>query len=295
MEGMINGSFEYLDSVTAAAASCLTTNHLDLADGGFQFNISECSSFTTEDLNAKVNFANELKALKTRTLEAQASRVKLTVAAMEKYKANCSRDSGFSSLDVNVVCPAGAPVSPTAEKLISDVLGMAVMRTETSDENAIKTICESATQIDETFCETYYPSSEPATPNVTDRPAPPSGSSPYIEAPNQRDPSREAFIDGLSGIGWGIVNQLTQRPQPYNPYQNFNPYPYYGNPYSIGMLSPADQVLFNARYYGGYGYYSPTLGAAPYTAFPMISPYVQAAYSGSGNSSPYFTSFGTYK
>jgi hypothetical protein len=185
-------------------------------------------------------------------------------------------------------------IARQAMTLHSDILGMSLTIQNPSSSIDITSMCEESRPDEQKICEFVAP--PPATPNVTDRPAPPSSDSPYIEPVNARDPSHEAFVDGLSGIGWGIVSQLQNRPQMYNPYQSFNPYPYNYNPYLRGsMLSPSDQILYNARFYGGYGFYTPTYGAAPYTAFPQISPYVQAGYSSTGNSSSYFSNFGTYK
>ncbi len=184
-------------------------------------------------------------------------------------------------------------VAPVAMDLTSDILGLSIVHVAPANATDLEADCENVTAnggLEADLCKFYERA--PQTPNVTDRPAPPSAESPYIEVRDARDPSREAFNDGLAGIGWGIVNQLQNRPQMYNPYANMNPYPYNYNPYLRGgMLSPSDQILFNARFYGGYGFYTPTLGAAPYTAFPVISPYVQAG----ANSSSYFSNFGTYK
>jgi hypothetical protein len=184
-------------------------------------------------------------------------------------------------------------VAPEALNLISDVAGMSVVHSNPATATDLEVLCEESSGSMETDLCSFY-DSPPANPNVTDRPAPPSPDSPYVEVRDARDPSREAFTEGLRNIGWGIVNQLQQRPLMYpNPYLNFNPYPYNYSPFAgTGGMSPSDQILFNARFYGGYGYYTPTIGAAPYTAFPVVSPYVQA---GAGNTSSYFANFGTYK
>lgn len=195
--------------------------------------------------------------------------------------------------EVSVVSCEESPltkIAPEAMSLTSDIIGFSLVHSTPATAADIQADCENSTGMEEDLCSFF--DSPPANPNVTDRPAP-SSTSPYIEVPDARNPSREAFVDGLAGIGWGIVSQLTgPRPVP-NYYAPVNPFPYNVNPYpTYGLLSPADQVLFNSRYYGGYGFYSPTLGAAPYTAFPVISPYVQAA---GANSTPYFSNFGTYK
>ncbi|MFL5785631.1 MAG: hypothetical protein ACJ76H_13530 [Bacteriovoracaceae bacterium] len=291
MEQMIDGSFGFLDEINGLS-TCLTNENLEKANTGYQFDTG-CERFNVSDelLQAKINFAKDLKVLKGQILQAQQRKVTLTALALEKYR-DCQGVTGIAD---NIVCPAGAPVSPSVEALVSDLQGMAFVRSENSDEDAVKQQCEEATGVDETFCETYVNVKKPVTPDSPNKPLP-SSSSPYVDVQNPRDPSRDAVNDGLSMIGWGVVNQLRNPPMMYNPYLNYNPFPYYNNPYAgMGGLSPADQILFSARYYGGYGVYTPTYGLTPYNAFPLISPYVQAGFSSSANTSSYFTNFGTYK
>ena len=87
---------------------------------------------------------------------------------------------------------------------------------------------------------------------------------------------RDAWIAGANSI----VNDLT------NFYRNkmstplVNPYPYSGA-YNggAGPRGIADTIMFNARAYGAYGFYAPTPGFKPYTAFgasssaSLITPY----------------------
>lgn len=58
---------------------------------------------------------------------------------------------------------------------------------------------------------------------------------------------------------------------PTNSY--YNPYPYNYAPYNYGQppMGIADSIMFNARYYGSYGFYMPTPGYQPYTAFGSSS------------------------
>lgn len=188
-------------------------------------------------------------------------------------------------------------ISREAVELTSSVLGLSIVHHKKAEVENLEALCSQdpvPTGMEVDLCSFYDPA--PATANVTDRPAPETGYSPYVEPENARNPSREAFVNGLAGIGWGIVNQLNQRPQSMypNPYGNINPYPYNYNPYVGAGMSPSDQILFNARFYGGYGFYTPTLGTAPYTAFPTYSTYVQAG-AGTSNTSPYFSNFTTYR
>lgn len=184
-----------------------------------------------------------------------------------------------------------AKIAPTAFALTSDILGMSVVHVTPEKPTDIEEECEEPAEKEVEICSFYDP--PPKTPN-DDAPKP-TAETKYVEVPDARDPSREAFIDGIQGIGWGIVSQLTA-PQPFqNFYAPVNPYPYNFSPFqSTGAFSPADQVLFNSRFYGGYGFYNPYLTLTPTTAFPVISPYIQGNSSGVTSSS-FFSNFGIYR
>ncbi len=295
----IDSSFLYhekLKKVPACLDNGLKENQsaLTRANFGYKFSDAECADFATEDLYAKIDQAKILNKLKEK-IQAKNERIsRMTEFALKKFQdMRCVSPENItgSSIDCS---DERVTIAREATTLHSDILGMSLTIQNPSSSIDITSMCEESRSDEQKICEFVAP--PPATPNVTDRPAPPTADSPYVEVRDARNPSREAFNDGLAGIGWGIVNQLQNRPQMYNPYQSFNPYPYNYNPYSGGsMMSPSDQILYNARFHGGYGFYTPTLGAAPYTAFPLVSPYVQAGYSNTGNSSSYFSNFGTYK
>lgn len=290
IENGMSSTFRYLDNFEEVSR-CLNPEQgqtaLALANTGDA--LTNCSSLNM--LNADLEkIQNELliiNGLRDKIAAQNQRDMKFRNFAIEKLAAmNCVTS------ETSVVECEESPltkVAPEVMGLTSDILGLSIVHVSPSEETSVEADCDSVTgNLEEDLCSFY--DSPPATPNVTDRPAPTTLQ--HSGPANTRDPSREAFVNGLSGIGWGIVQQLQNRPQMYNPYQNMNPYPYNYNPYLRGnMLSPSDQILFNARFYGGYGFYTPTLGAAPYTAFPVISPYVQAG----SNTSSYFSNFGTYK
>ncbi len=294
LENGMGSSLRYLDSFEDVSR-CLSPQEgataLSLANTGDE--LSNCSSLNM--LNADLEkIQNELliiNGLRDRIATQNQRDMQFRNFAVEKLaQLNCAgREVSVVSCEENPL----ARVAPEAMNLVSDVVGLSIVHSTPTTATDLEAICEESTgAMEEDLCSFY--DSPPANPNVTDRPAPPSSDSSYVEVRDARDPSREAFTEGLRNIGWGIVGQLQNNRQTYpNPYAGINPFPYNYNPYlGNGALSPSDQILFNARFYGGYGYYTPTLGAAPYTAFPVVSPYVQA---GAGNSSSYFANFGTYK
>lgn len=92
------------------------------------------------------------------------------------------------------------------------------------------------------------------------------------DAGNSERVVRDAWIEGAGKIAGSILPQLFPG---MNQGQNmYNPYPYNYGPYGSGTgpMGIADTIMFNSRFYGGYGYYMPTPGYMPYTAFGSSSP-----------------------
>ncbi len=300
LEMGIDNSLAYMLNLDKTSA-CLNVNHAALlakVNAGNELTDPDCNHLASmhEALAQKVAESKVLEKIRQNILEAPANArlEKIRNFTLEKLeaKAGCT-----DVMHPNVSCEdyPNLGISPEAVSLTSEVLGMSIVRTGPLTPTDITDICDEDNADSVPVC-TYLRDDPSTVPNVTDRPAP-SSVSPYIEPTDQRDPSREAFRDGLSMLSIGALQALTApKPMYGNPYANYNPYPYSYNPYAgIGALSPSDQILFNARYFGGYGVYTGTLGAAPYTAFPIISPYVQAAAPAAGNTSSYFSNFGTYK
>lgn len=90
---------------------------------------------------------------------------------------------------------------------------------------------------------------------------------------------RDAWIQGGSDILKSVLGGLMPRTQPPVQY----PYPYNYGPFNGGTppMGIADSIMFNARYHGSYGFYMPTPGYTPGTAFPS-SP-AMSSYSSVGN------------
>lgn len=86
---------------------------------------------------------------------------------------------------------------------------------------------------------------------------------------------RDAWIQGATNILNDVTNYYRGRQAAA---MAMNPYTYNYNPYNSGAgpRGIADTILFNARAYGAYGFYTPTPGYKPYTAFGSslsLSPY----------------------
>jgi hypothetical protein len=152
----------------------------------------------------------------------------------------------------------------------------------TEDDEKVKALCEDSekkkrSQFEERICEFFNDTTSDIImtknePNDLDGP---------VSAPNGRHKeaaTRDAWVGGAAlVVSEGLKYFMPRTPQSTTPY--LNPYQYNFSPYgrSATTMGVADTILFNARYHGAYGYYMPTPGAMPYTAFggnsSMISPY----------------------
>ncbi len=296
----VDNSLSYMENLDKTR-TCLNADPAVLlakVNSGNELTDPDCNHLASmhESLAQKISESKVLEQIRRNILEAPATARIEKIRNFTLEKLQEKRDC-VDVLPTNVSCEdyPNLSIAPEAISLSSSLMGMSIVRTGPLTPTDITDICDEESASADTIC-TYLRTDTITATNVTDRPAP-SEESPYIEPTNQRDPSREAFRDGLSMIGMGVLQTLTApKPMYGNPYANYNPYPYSYNPYSgIGALSPSDQILFNARFSGGYGIYTGTPGAAPYTAFPIISPYVQAGAASTANTSSYFSSFGTYK
>lgn len=81
---------------------------------------------------------------------------------------------------------------------------------------------------------------------------------------------RDAWIGAGANLLKDALNYVIPR---RSPPKLPNPYPYNFGPYNGGKppMGIADTIMFNARFQGGYGFYMPTPGYQPYTAFGATS------------------------
>lgn len=291
-ENNLPKSFSYLDSF-AAVETCLRDRQVMTTTPVDDQEFASCPALN--NLNADLaNIQSEIlvvNGLRDKIAEQNRRTMNFRNYLVEKI---APPNSCASVLQSPVECDSNglSRIAPQAYGLATDILGISLVHT--SENASVETECETPRQQDheEEICSAY--DDPPLHPNAEPTPQP-SDDSPYVEAP-QRNLQREAVIDGLSGLATGIAGTLFAPPQNYyNPYAGMNPYMYNYNPYPYtGMMSPVDSILFNQRYYGSYGFYFPTVGASPYTAFPVSSTYIQAAIPGSPTAT-YFGNFGTYR
>lgn len=99
---------------------------------------------------------------------------------------------------------------------------------------------------------------------------------PPVNAPDgkhQAAVNRDRYIDAGTGLLTDVLSSVMN--YKFGPQNNtpVNPYPYNYSPYNYGNppIGIADSIMFNARFHGAYGFYMPTPGYQPYTAFGASS------------------------
>lgn len=193
-------------------------------------------------------------------------------------------------------CPAEKlKVSDPAEVLASDVSQIMVVRTKSPDKvatsEAVKVLCAQGNfsfKSDLCALGDKFP-----TPTVKNSPTKINREADKFDAPVTApdggfDPADEAIKQGVAQMSKEIFGQwwngkmAQMYAPPYNPYL----YNYHSSMPNTSMWNLSDQVLFNARHYGGYGYYFSS-GLPPYTSYPTGTLGTYAPFS--GTRSAYFS------
>lgn len=197
-------------------------------------------------------------------------------------------------------------ISPQASLLTDQMMNISVMFRESAnkEENdkqladtttAVENLCNDddkvkRSSLEQRLCAFFEESTEASSIRVEepkkDRPL-----TNLASQPRENHAVRDAWLGGANTI----MNELTNfyRNKMANPI--VNPYPYNNGGYNAGAgpRGIADTILFNAKAYGAYGFYAPTPGFKPYTAFgassgaSLITPY-SGVKSSTGVASSFF-------
>ncbi|HXH75145.1 MAG TPA: hypothetical protein VNJ08_09290 [Bacteriovoracaceae bacterium] len=220
-----------------------------------------------------------LHALKAEIQRQNANELKIRDLAL----ARASQQAGcLDHQKSNLECKLDdVKISQTAEVLYSHVTDLMVVNKVTLDIDD-KWLCadkEMKAFKKEALCAVGIPKP----PVVAKKPEAKEFQAP-IHAPSggHSSPARDAALNGIGQLGGTIIGSLFARqptaPGYYGP--QFNPYPYNYAPYNYGypLMGISDELLFNARYYNGYGGYSPAAGISPYTAYPTSGARSKSAF-----------------
>jgi hypothetical protein len=205
--------------------------------------------------------------------------------ALEKWGQN--KDCGRQETPLDF-CEDEKVISKNASMTYSDTMKIALIfsqseEAKTKAETEAKELCENEerkpNKVHDHICDFFNDTTSDIV--VTDNKPNEDADGP-VTAPdggNTEAKIRDAWIQGGSDVLKTILGGLM--PRQNAPIQN--PYPYNYGPYNGGVppMGIADSILFNARHHGSYGFYMPTPGYAPGTAFPS-SP-AMSSYSSVGN------------
>lgn len=220
-----------------------------LQDQIFQLNI----------LKERISFENQ-DAMKFRNLALQ---------KFKDVKQGCNVVS--STMDM---CEDESVLNKDSALTLSSHMKIAVMINQSAEakslaESEAQALCDDDTrkvnEIEQKLCG-FFDDKDPDTITTNNVPK----VTPPVEAPEDdraAQAKRDIMLQGVSNIMGTVINGLYPK-QPINN-SMINPYPYNYAPYNAGRppLGIADGIMFNARYYGSYGFYMPTPGYQPGTAF----------------------------
>jgi len=207
-------------------------------------------------------------------------------------------------------CEAGQTISKEALMTAKDSLEIAVLFTPKSDEDekAAHKLChdkgkEKRKDFEEKLCEFFHYKSSGKCNFNSEEPSKNPGSSQEetrnsdsttdsdnsVNTPRNyaKERVRDAWIDGLKNTAAGLTNFFRMKSLNTQMPPTMAPYPYNYVPMTQGPapMSISDSILFNARFHGASGFYTPTPG------MPRHSDFNQSQMTGSnpgGNMSKFF-------
>ncbi len=285
----------------------LNVSHSYIKDLDQQIALCEDEIKTTELLSTKCfdrldrNMADvqekilHLNMIKEKIASQNVRALKFRNFALQKWT---DQKCGTVSTSMDM-CETPGLLSKDSLMTISDAMKISIVynsnENEKNDAEAkAKILCEDEndkelTRIEGELCKFFNDT-------TSDVVTPPKVSADDFEAPiaperlNEKNKIRDALIQGSADflkntLPYVYQNQFNSYPYAVNPYPyNYSPFNY--NPTS--QMGIAGTIMFNARYYGSYGYYTPTPGYQPYTAFGLNAPITNYTPAAPTNASKYF-------
>jgi hypothetical protein len=222
---------------------------------------------TNEHLESVGKKILALNMLKEKIGEQESTNLAVRNFAVDKL---ASMPNCISKSESQLSCEQGSTIAPEANYLASEFLKVGILKIN-KPANDIKALCEDKNIKffkKEQLC--AFNMAPNPNDNVIDPKVKPETYMAPVDGPDTGyNPTREGFINGLGIVANQLASSLAPKPNfNHNPFQyNYAPYQFNGP----GLMSTSDQILFNARYYGAYGFYMPTQGYQPFTAFGTSS------------------------
>lgn len=251
-----------------------------------------CFGAFNQDLASVQDQILQLNILKDKIGEENTDLMTFRNFAMTKWGSQKCQGSVSSPMDF---CEDNISISKEANLIYSNIMDITILFSPKPEaESEAEEICAEEdrkfTKTEESLCNFFK---EPSSNIVKTDNAKLDVDGP-VAAPDgghEQAALRDAWIQGSSNVlAQALSGMLNNqyRNQYMNPYQyNYAPWGGTGRPMGI-----ADSIMFNARYYGAYGFYMPTPGYQPYTAFGTTSfGTATTAYTSVGNSAGKYFGF----
>ncbi len=268
------------DVLNAAGASATFADRIQAQETACQNELKTTGSLTetcyaqmADDPAVISDKIMQLNLLKDRIGSENRDQMTIRNYALLKWSEKCS--SQVSTMDQ---CEGDAAnlIPRNALLTVSDTMAIAILYapTPTAEEEA-REYCEDdnkqkTAQVERTLCAFFNPA-----PNTvrTNNAAAPVVDGPTTAPDGGHDEARirDAYIAGGAQLLGETLRQVVQSNAPVQP--AINRYPFNADAYnrSGAPMGVADQILSNARFYGAYGFYTPTPGYQPGAAFGPAS------------------------
>jgi hypothetical protein len=263
----ISGNINHADKMETSERSCLE----QIKTGSLS---EACYGEVGKDPADIQQQIRQLNILKERIGSENQEKMKWRNFALMKWAEKCSPLS--SPMDqCDIISDLG--ISKNALVAVKDYMDIAVVFTPTPEaEKEAQALCEEdkvkkRKNYEEKLC-LFFNKSSNEIDLTKKRPEVPS-TNVDDKVDHEAAALRDVYIGAASNLLRDVARAYGQMQN--NPQMNpSNPYPYNWAPYNSGAspMGIADSILFNARYHGAYGYYMPTPGYQPGTAFGLNSP-----------------------
>lgn len=284
------------EAVNAFSRSQNYIKKLDELSGVCETNLQECAANLPLDLAQITEQLSALRIIKEKIGQDQSQNMKFRNFALSKWTNNCGDQIDAQKTIVEECQDTLISMAPEMFKLSSSLIDISIMidpKNLTQEDQEIKELCENEDVKKLTdqrkLCAFFTDKVSDELPQDPKPEVNPDSYTAPVAAPKGSNPTRKAWLKGLAGIANTVADALIANTN--NSYWGnmVNPYSYNFGPYSMtGAMSTSDAILFNARYYGAYGFYMPTQGLQPYTTFGTNSITNYSALPRSSSSYSYF-------
>lgn len=238
-------------------------------------NLEECALNLPLEIGSISDRLSALRVIKEKVGSDQNQNITFRNFALSKFNKNCSSDVSVEKSIVEECNDTLSSMAPEMFKLSSSLMDISLMidpKNISDEDEKVKALCENSEvkklADQRKLCAFFTDAVSDELPKDKEDKVNPDSYTAPVTAPKGSNSNRESWLKGLAMLAntaadtWIANNNTGYWGPQINPYAyNYGPYP------MMGAMSTSDSILFNARYYGAYGFYMPTQGLQPYTTF----------------------------